>query len=564
MSTSQIRASLYDQFGNPYTDETPVTFSTSMGSFWGSPRIVAIAREGHADATLTSELKTGIANVLAQVDGTADQIDVAFGPGPPYRMTLRASPAWPTVEQDTIIEAIVEDKYGNRVADGTRVRFETTLGALSHQDAETLAGMAETTLSSNAPGQASVTAQASQAMATVLVEFMSRMVLESISPESGCNERPVDLAIVGSGFGPGISSTLGNWALDTEWLDSTALRATVPQDIAAGVYDLTVTMPKGDWRTLPDAYAANNCGPIDPPLDGSYLGLIGAEPGFAPRQGDDDQLQVLFLEVPGDASSPLYIRLYDADCSGAHDIQNGKAWDTPFTFTVYGGPGAYTHPDARSAHPTEGAYTGTPLVSIRSTDILTDDQWYNLGPLVPSDGEWVDERRLFKLTIVSGPEPPFAPGVHFADVNVYGVAISTVGSQNIPPQGSRMFAFSWTFVISRGMADNSPRLYPYVGSSTNVLIQNNWDYDRFTENAGIRTVTPQRTINMPYDKVSGDNEEKSTAHDVRDAERDTTWAIRCWAEMRDGLDDNVVTFWVTDQDGRAVPMFARSTTASPP
>jgi len=563
-STSHIRASVYDQFGAPFLDEVQITFSTSMGIFWGAPTVVVSSRRGSAEAILSSSTSTGVATVRAQVGSLADQIDVIFGPGPPHSLTLTASPARPTVQQATIIEATVRDEFGNRVADRTHVRFATTLGALEHQDAETQDGVARTTLSSNRPGQATVTATAGQATGTLLVEFVSLLSLAQVVPESGCNETPVSVTIVGSGFAPGVSAALGSWVLDVTWIDSSTLQAVIPQDIAAGTYDLVVSMPGGDRATLANAYTARDCGPLDTPLDRGYLGISGAEPGFAPGQGDDDQVQVMFLEVPEETSGPLYVRLFDPDCGGAHDVQNGKAWDTPFTFTVYGGPGAYTNPDARSVHPTNGVYSGNQLAFVRSTDVTTDGQWYSLGPLTVADGESVNGKRLFKLSVVGGPEPPFPAGVHFADLNTYSAVLSTSDTRNVPPEGSRLLAFSWTFLIPRDAYDAPPRLYPYVSPGTQMLIQHNWDYDRSTENAGMSMITPQRTIQVAYDSISGDNEERSSAHDVRDAERNTTWAIRCWAETIQDMGDNLVTFWASDQDGGALPIFARSTTGSPP
>jgi hypothetical protein len=563
-STSQVRASVYDQFGKPFLEETTITFSTNMGSFWGASTVNVIARGGTADATLTASTSSGVATVHARTGETAGRIDITFDPGPPHSLTLTASPARLFVQQTAGIEAIVRDAFGNWVVDRTPVRFSTTWGTLTHQDAETWDGMASTALSANTPGTATITAQAGQATGTTIVEFVSRLALVQILPNSGCNEMPVNVTIAGSGFTAATSAALGNWALSTTWVDGNTLQATVPQDIAAGAYDLIVRDPGGDWAILADAYTALNCGLMDPPLDGHYLGISGAESGFAPAQGDDDQVQVLFIEVPEETAEPLYLRLYDPDCGGTHDIQNGKAWDTPFTFTVYGGPGAYTNPDARSAHPKQGAHTGVQLASVGSQDVATDAQWYAIGPLAANDGEPLNGKRLFKLTVVGGPEPPFSPGVHFADINLYGVVLSTSPTENIPLEGSRMLAFSWTFLIPRGMYGASPRVYPFIGPNTQRIVQHNWDYDRFAENAGVRILTPERTIDVPYHNVSGDNEERSSTHDVRDTEKDTTWAIRCWAETTEAMGDNLVTFWATDQDGLALPLFARSTTVSPP
>jgi hypothetical protein len=191
-----------------------------------------------------------------------------------------------------------------------------------------------------------------------------------------------------------------------------------------------------------------------------------------------------------------------------------------------------------------------------------------MGPFTIGDAELVNGKRLFKLTVIGGPEPPFAPGIGYADVNGYGVALSTSPSRDTPtpPDGWRILAYSWTFLIPRDPGSQSPRLYPYILSGTEALIQHNWDYDRPADNtnAGLSMITPERTIDLAYNYVSGDNQEINSAHVVGDTERNTTWLVRCWTETSPGMEDNMVTFWVTDQEGRALPMFTRSTTTSPP
>jgi hypothetical protein len=128
-----------------------------------------------------------------------------------------------------------------------------------------------------------------------------------------------------------------------------------------------------------------------------------------------------------------------------------------------------------------------------------------------------------------------------------------------------MLAYSWTFLDPGASSDLAPRLYPYVASSTTNLTQHNWDYDRPADstNAGLRMLTPARTIELDHNYVSGDDQEISSSHQVNDTESNTTWAVRCWTEAP-GLDHNVVTFWMTDQDGQALPMFSRSTIEAPP
>ena len=170
---------------------------------------------------------------------------------------------------------------------------------------------------------------------------LSSVTLTAITPNQGCNDAPVTVTISGTNFLPGITARLGGWVLSTTWVNETTLTAIVPQDIAAGLYDLIVTNPGGASSTQSGAYTVQNCGsPPDTTLDSGYLGTYGAEDVTSARGGDDDQVQVLFLEVPDGLTDPLYIRVYDPDCGGTLDRQ-GWVWDTPFTYTVYGGSGAY-------------------------------------------------------------------------------------------------------------------------------------------------------------------------------------------------------------------------------
>jgi hypothetical protein len=562
-ATSQISAQLFDQHGNPFLDQVAVTFSTNRGGFWGARSVVVLADNGLAEATLTSSTSVGTATVHVQAEGASASIDVTFGPGPPHTLDLTATPERPDVQQVSTLEAVVQDAFGNRVADGTVVRFEATFGTLASQEQATSGGIARATLSSNAPGQATVTARSGGVAGTVIVEFVSAISLTRVEPNSGCNSAPVDITIVGSGFSLGATATLGAWALNTTWVSASTLHATVPQDIAAGVYDLTVSTSGSDFASLPGGYTAQNCGSLDTTLDSGYLGTYGAEPDFAPGQGDDDQIQVLFLEVPEGTPGPLYVRVLDPDCGGVLDVQNGGAWDTTFEFTVYGGSGAYTVPDARNSHPIDGVYSGMALATaVLGEDPSSDGQWYELGPFNVADGELVRGKRVFKLAVVG--KPPESPGINFADLNVYNIALSTSSGSNSAPAGARILAFSWTFLIPGDAYQTPPRLFPHVGPGVAALVQHNWDYDRSAQNAGLTAITPARTLDIPYDRVSGDNEGRNSSHQVLDIERNTTWAISCWAQTGQALADNLVTFWATDQGGRALPLFARSTKSPPP
>jgi len=694
-SSSQIRATVLDQYGNPVLDDTPVTLSTNLGTFWGANTVTILTRGGIAEAVLLAPTRAGTATVRAAVDRVSSSITIAFVAGPPGAIALSASPNRLVVGSISTLSIVVSDRFGNRVADGTEITLAATVGVLGSASVDTRNGAASTTLRSELAGNAVVTARSGASSATTTVVFMpliriaksvsrataptgsaltytiviandtvggdsallrtltdrlpagfvyvpASMVspafvgepaiagqdlswnssplpyplapgtsivsefqviaqapagayanqasvqganldrvdtgataqvtlvgpsLGSISPDSACNDAPINGTVSGASFAPGIRAYLGPWPLATSWVDESLLNVVVPQDLPAGTYDLTVISPGGSNTTLPGAFRALNCGSLDTTLDSGYLGTYGAEPSFSPAQGDDDQIQVLYLEVPQATSAPLYVRVFDPDCGGTLDIQNGWAWDTPFTFTVYGGPGTYTHPDARSAHPTAGASSGTVLATAVFTENPgTDGSWYSFGPFSAADGESVGSKRLLKLTIAGGPQPPFDGGGR-ADLNIYNVALSTSSATNTAPDGARIVGFSWTFLIPQATYSTPPRLFPYAASDTSTFAQHNWDYDSDASGpgaAGITIVTPLRTISVPDTDVSRDNEERSSSYGTQDGERNTTWATSCWARPSGAIGDNLVTFWATNQDGRALAIFARSTNGPPP
>jgi hypothetical protein len=561
-SRSTIHATLYDQAGALYLPETPVTFRTDLGAFWGASTVVVIAYGGSADAELTSSTTAGVAHITAQADQVPGSVQVTFVPGPPHSVVLSAAPLRLYVHETALLEALVLDAYNNPVANDTVVRFEASLGSLDPGQSVTRAGTARASLSATLPGIARVTAYAGQASQSVEVEFLSLLSLTSLTPNGQCSGAPVQVAIAGTGLDAGVAARLGPWPLQILSADGDTLTAVVPAEIAIGTYDLVAVGPAGDQAALSDAYQAQDCSSPDTTLDSGYLGTYGAESAFAPGQGDDDQRQVIFFEVPEHTAQPLYVRIYDPDCGGQLDVQNGQVWDSTFSFVLYGAAGAYTDPDARLSHPTTGAYSGMPLDSVTfGQDAVTDGRWFSLGPLSVSDGEQVGGSRIFKL-VVEGASSPTTM-LNWADLNLYNVALSTSDTANTAPEGARIWAYSWTYLIPAGQVSTPPRLYPYLGPSTDTLILSNWDFDRYDQNAGLEFTSPARTLQLGPEHVSGDNELRSGSAAVLETERSTTWLVRVWAGL-DPSADNLVTVWATDAHGRALPLFARSTTLPPP
>src|SRR5665647_556700 len=78
--------------------------------------------------------------------------------------------------------------------------------------------------------------------------------------------------------------------------------------------------------------------------------------------GDDDFSQTFFFTIPKDYKDPFYIRIYDADIGGKTDELN-NFWNTRMVYSVYGGKGCYTNPDAKGINPTGNYKSGTLLAT---------------------------------------------------------------------------------------------------------------------------------------------------------------------------------------------------------
>lgn len=378
-------------------------------------------------------------------------------------------------------------------------------------------------------------------------------VLGPMLPVTGCFGIDVPVRVNGTNFVPGSKAQLGVWDLAAAFVNPNRLDGTVPQGIPIGAYDLTVTNPGGAASTLAGAFTVEDCTPAVTTLESGFLATVGQEPGFAAEQGDDDSLQELFIEIPGSTPGPIYVRVFDPDCGGMLDIQAGLSWNTPFTFSILG------------AAP-------VPLVTeVFTEDNTTDGAWYTFGPLAVSDGETRADWRVFVLTVSGGPEPPFELNARDADTNIYNVMVTAEADATTPVPGSRIFAYSWTFLIPEAEWDIPPRMFPWVDVRVNTVIQHNFDYDNDAfgpGQAGLAMQTPHRTLTGGDSEVSGDGNVLSSGYDRIPGEQNTTWGIRCWAEPTGtgpltSVTDNVVTFWLTDQAGRRLVTFARSTNRPP-
>ena len=91
--------------------------------------------------------------------------------------------------------------------------------------------------------------------------------------------------------------------------------------------------------------------------------------------GDDDHCQTFFFYVPPEHENPVYIRVFDPETSGELDMKTA-AFNTRTKFTVYGGQGAHSEPDARWIDP-RGKYKSGPLQTNLEMVMTSDEYWYS-------------------------------------------------------------------------------------------------------------------------------------------------------------------------------------------
>lgn len=331
----------------------------------------------------------------------------------------------------------------------------------------------------------------------------------------------------------------------------------VPAGIRPGVYALNVTNPGGCSDTLSPAYTA--LAPVTIMETGELM-TFGTAP-TSPASGDNDQVQVVFIDVPDSVTGPLYIHILDPDVGGddTFDEQHG-AWDTATAFSLYGGAGAYSDPAARQATfsttSDPGISSGTLIASQTfAVDGSLDGTWYPFATINDplAQGENRGNRRVFKLSVVGANSGD--------DGNRYDVAVSTDPSiPNMAPAGSRIFAYSWTIPLARDPSQR-PTLYPYVPSGTATFTQHNWDMEYGGGPDTMTLHTPVHDIPVPGSGMSSDNTAASSSHTLGVGEAGATWAVTM--QFVSPASWNDLTFWASG-DGNNLAIFTYPTVSSPP
>ena len=265
-----------------------------------------------------------------------------------------------------------------------------------------------------------------------------------------------------------------------------------------------------------------------------HLRLVTYGPEANTREGDDDFVQVVLLDVPATTPGPIRVRVYDPDAGGELDVFYGwGAFDTATRYVVYGGAGATTAPGLRGADPSRDEIHGGQKLADRifAEDADADESWVVVAELSPDQAERVGDRLAFKLVI---------EGVAGNDGNVFDVDI--VGADGGPISGARMLSYEPTIHHDTKTRTAEVRILP---SGQRRLFIHSFD----AAGADLRIETLYRTLRAD---TSGQNKWSKSEIELTPEEQDQVIALAFGG--RAGEIPNDATLYMADQDGVVVPI----------
>lgn len=261
--------------------------------------------------------------------------------------------------------------------------------------------------------------------------------------------------------------------------------------------------------------------------------------------GDDDFVQIYFFVIPQTEKNPIYVRIFDADVGGKNDEAHGD-FNSKTRFSVYGGKGAITNPDARKETPTGNFKSGIELASkVFGNDTAQDNKWYTFGPFNPVEGELQPDYGgyVFKLII---------EGLDGDDGNLYRLFLSSQPNNNKPIEGANAFTFEYSLRLS-DVKGSVSHLYPFVSNkAANKITAIKIKVFDFDDDGILRVVSVAKKGELA--KSSGNGNWIETDHKVVPEELNTSLDIQ-FIKQKDSKNNNIVVN-ISNQYGELMPFFS--------
>ena len=275
-----------------------------------------------------------------------------------------------------------------------------------------------------------------------------------------------------------------------------------------------------------------------------FLMTFGKEGGVT-SWGDDDFSQTFFFALPKDYKEPFYIRVYDPEVGGKTDELN-NFWNTRMMYSIYGGKGCYTHPEANGINP-KGNYKSGTLLATRTfgMDNKLDERWFTFGPFNPADGEYYPkfQSNIFKI---------ICDGISGDDGNLYRYAISRRPDANVPVDGANAFTYEYTFRMwNNNDTSFVSHIYPFIDSGCIFIQTRNFDWDNDGDFMVVSVV--RKGHDLP---LSGDDVWSESKMSIQDEEIGKSLDFRFYKKRGDLVKNNNVVVSVQNQYGENLPFFS--------
>ena len=264
--------------------------------------------------------------------------------------------------------------------------------------------------------------------------------------------------------------------------------------------------------------------------------------------GDDDFSQAFFFLVPKDFNQPVFIRIYDPDTGGRTDEINGF-WNTKCSYSIYGGAGCWSEPDAQGNDPVGNYKSGTLLATkIFGEEDRYDQQYYTFGPFNPSEGEYAEkfDKNVFKI---------ICEGVEGDDGNLFNYFLSTDPNDNKPVEGGNAFAYEYSFRMHNNPEEVS-HIYPYVDDRTITVRLSNFDWDSDGFMRLVSVVRKGQLVPVSGEDVwvRGDLDSKAEFK-IYEEEKNTSLDIQFIKKKSPPVRNNNVVIYVRNQYDQNIEFF---------
>jgi PKD repeat protein len=268
-------------------------------------------------------------------------------------------------------------------------------------------------------------------------------------------------------------------------------------------------------------------------LDIPLLVTYGSQASTA--EGDHDYREVIFLRVPDAIEEPLYLRIFDPEVGGEHDLIYGSKPDTRSRFSLYGGSGAAGGTvEAPEPISNEELAAGELLAdAVFGEDAFLDNRWHTFAKVTADQGDHVGTSRVFRLVV---------SGLEGNDANLFSVALSLRDRRTLEPAGLEVFTYAPTVRIPDNK--HQTELTFTVPDTSDTLIIRNFD----AAGGSVQFVSSLRSVALP---ASMQDEWREGEVTILPDERGKPAAV----VLSGGTEiPNDVTVTVSDRDGEAIPI----------